>query len=143
MTTVVTDRATAVGDESTLDQTPGSVVIADRVIAKLAARAVLDVADAGAAAPRMWGRELPNGGQLGVRESSLTGLPHASADVDGTVAFIDLAISVRWPASLPRVTQQVRDHVIDQVHELTGLTVAHVRIAVTALITATAPSRVR
>jgi uncharacterized alkaline shock family protein YloU len=143
VTTVVTDRATAVGDESTLDQTRGSVVIADGVIAKLAARAVLDVADAGAAAPRMWGRELPNSGQLGVRESSLTGLPHASADVDGTVAFIDLAISVRWPASVPRVTQQVRDHVINQVHELTGLTVAHVRIAVTALITAAPPPRVR
>jgi uncharacterized alkaline shock family protein YloU len=121
----------------------GAIVIADTVVAKLAARATLGIPNAGGATPRILGQALPGAGHLQIRESSLDTMPQASADVDGSVAFIDLSISVRWPASVAQVTAQVRDHVASRVQELTGLTVAQVRIAVTALVTDTVPLRVR
>jgi uncharacterized alkaline shock family protein YloU len=115
--------------------TAGTILIADTVVAKVAAQAALDIPDAGGAAPRVLGRVLPGAGQLPIRETSLDTVPHATADVDGTVAFIDLSISVRWPASVPQVTTQVRDRVVLRTQELTGLMVKQVRIVVTALAT--------
>jgi uncharacterized alkaline shock family protein YloU len=112
----------------------GMISISESVVAKLAARAAVEIADAGAAAPRLLGRSLSGAG-LGVRETSLTGLPKTSAHVDGSVAFIQLEISVRWPASVPAVTTAVRDHVREQVAKLTGLSVAEVTIRVTDLVT--------
>jgi uncharacterized alkaline shock family protein YloU len=54
-----------------------------------------------------------------------------------------MAISVRWPASVPAVTTAVRDHVTGRVAELTGLTVTEVAISVTDLAThLPAPARV-
>ena len=34
--------------------------------------------------------------------------------VDGSKAFVTLEISVRWPASVPEITGQVRRHVRDR-----------------------------
>jgi hypothetical protein len=121
------------------DTVPGSIIIADTVVAKLASRAVLDLPDAGAAAPRLLGRALPGAGHLGIRQTSLTSLPHASAHVDGDVAVIDLAISVRWPASVPQITAAIRQHVRERLTALTGLTITEVRIAVADLATETLP----
>jgi uncharacterized alkaline shock family protein YloU len=119
----------------TTGENAGTIFIADTVVAKLAARAALDIPDAGGAARRMMGRVLPGAGHLRIRETGLDTVPQATADVDGALAFIDLTISVRWPASVPRVTAQVRDRVVSSIQELTGLTVAQVRIEVTALAT--------
>jgi uncharacterized alkaline shock family protein YloU len=70
-------------------------------------------------------------------------LPKTSADVDGSRVILDLSISVRWPASVPEVTDAVREHVRSRVGELTGLTVTEVSISVTALVTQLpAPPRV-
>jgi uncharacterized alkaline shock family protein YloU len=113
----------------------GMISISETVVAKLAARAAVEIADAGAAAPRLLGRSLSGAGGLGVRETSLTALPKASAHVDGSVALIRLEISVRWPASVPAVTAAVRDHVRQRVAQLTGLSVAEVIIGVSALVT--------
>jgi uncharacterized alkaline shock family protein YloU len=124
--------------------TAGKIVIGDVVVAKLASRAVLEVPDAGGATPRILGRAVPGAGHLGIRETSLTTLPKTSADVDGALAYLDVSISVQWPASVPRVTAQVRDHLRARVHALTGLAVAEVRITVDALVTDAAPAaRVR
>ena len=125
----------------TTGDSAGTIFIADTVVAKLAARAALDIPDAGGAARRMMGRVLPGAGHLGIRETRLDTVPQATVDVDGALAFIDLTISVRWPAPVPQVTAQVRDRVVARVQELTGLTVAQVRIAVTALATDAAPLR--
>ncbi|GAA2593430.1 hypothetical protein GCM10010399_25060 [Dactylosporangium fulvum] len=125
------------------DTVPGSITIADTVVAKLASRAVLETADAGAAAARMFGQVIPGAEHLGFRQTDLTGLPKASAQVDGNVAFIELVISVRWPASVPQVTAAVRQHVRDRLTALTGLTVAEARIVVTDLVTEIPPSRAR
>ena len=113
----------------------GLITINDRVVAKMAARAAAEIPDAGAAAPRVLGRSVTGAAVVGARTTSLTGLPKASADVDGSTVILDLSISVRWPASVPEVTSAVREHVRGRVHELTGLTVTEVSISVTDLVT--------
>jgi uncharacterized alkaline shock family protein YloU len=120
----------------------GTISISDSVVAKLAAQAAVEIPDAGAAAPRLLGRSLSGAGGLGVRSTSLTGLPKASAQVDGSIALIRLEISVRWPASVPAVTAAVRGHVRSRLTELTGLHVPEVTIQVTDLVTTLAqPAR--
>jgi uncharacterized alkaline shock family protein YloU len=113
----------------------GTITISESVVAKLAAQAAMEIPDAGAAAPRLLGRSLSGAGSLGVRPTSLTALPKASAHVDGSLALIRLEISVRWPASVPAVTTAVREHVRTWVAELTGLIVAEVTIGVSDLVT--------
>jgi uncharacterized alkaline shock family protein YloU len=123
----------------------GTISISESVVAKLAAQAAMEIPDAGAAAPRLLGRSLPGAGSLGVRPTSLTALPKASAHVDGSIALIRLEISVRWPVSVPAVTAAVREHVRSRVAELTSLIVAEVTIEVSDLVTELAqpPRRVR
>jgi len=122
----------------------GTISIADGVISKIAARAAAENPDAGAAAARMLGRAVPGAGHLGVRGTDLQALPKTSVEVDGSKAFVTLEISVRWPASVPEITGQVRRHVRDRVRELAGLDVDEVHITVADLATdITPPPRVR
>jgi len=122
----------------------GMISINDRAVEKMAARAAAEIPDAGAAAPRVLGRSVTGAAALGARGTSLTALPKASADVDGSIVILDLSISVRWPASVPEVTSAVREHLRGRVNELTGLTVAEVSISVTDLVTRLpGPPRVR
>jgi uncharacterized alkaline shock family protein YloU len=117
------------------DAEHGHLLIADRVVETIAAQAVLEIPDAGGATPRVLGHAIPGGGHFGIRRTGLHQAPRATADVDGATVHLDLAISVRWPASIGQVTAQVRDHVRTRIHDLTGLRVAGIRIAVTGLIT--------
>ena len=122
----------------------GQVSINNRVVEKMASLAAAEIPDAGGAAARVLGREVAVGGVLGTRETSLTSLPKASADVDGSLVVLSLSISVRWPAPVPEVSDAVRQHVCDRVTELTGLIVSEVSISVTELVTRLpAPPRVR
>lgn len=118
----------------------GVITINDSVVTKIAARAAAEVPDAGAAAPRLLGKSLAGASPLGLRATSLTELPKSSAYVDGSMVFVDLSISVRWPYSIPAVTQAVRDRVRNRVTELTGLHVAEVTIEVTDLVTHLPPA---
>jgi|SRR6185312_2396913 len=117
----------------------GTVSIADGVVTKIAARAAAENPAAGAAAARMLGRVVPGAGHLGVRGTDLQALPKTSVDVDGSKAFVTLEISVRWPASVPDVTAQVRSHVRDRIRELAGLDADEVHIVVADLATDIAP----
>jgi uncharacterized alkaline shock family protein YloU len=122
----------------------GTISIADAVVSKIAARSAAENPDAGAAAARMLGRAVPGAGHLGLRGTDLDALPKTSVDVDGSKAYVNLEISVRWPASVPQVTAQVRRHVRERVRELTGLDVDEVHIVVSDLATdITPPPRVR
>ncbi len=116
-------------------QPPGRIHIPESVVAKLAAVAAREVPDAGGAATRVFSQTVPGASRLGGRRSSLDTLPKASARVHDQVAFVDVTISVRWPAPIPQVTDAVRGHVAERVAALTGLTVAEVHIAVTDLVT--------
>ena len=122
----------------------GMISIADQVVTKITARAAAENPDAGAAGARMLGRAVPGAGHLGVRGTDLDALPKTTVEVDGAKAFVNLEISVRWPASVLEVTGQVRRHVRDRVAELTGLQVDEVHIVVSDLATdITPPPRVR
>jgi uncharacterized alkaline shock family protein YloU len=122
----------------------GTISIADGVVAKVAARAAAENPDVGAAAPQVLGRAVPGAGHLGLRGTDLAGLPKTSVDVDGSKAFLNLEISVRWPASAPTVADQVRSHLRSRVTQLTGLSVEEVQIVVADLVTdITPPPRVR
>jgi uncharacterized alkaline shock family protein YloU len=122
----------------------GTISIADRVVMKIAAQAAVENPDAGAAAARMLGRAVPVAGRLGVRGTDLDALPKTSVEVDGTKAFVNLEISVRWPACVPEVTRQVRVLVRDRIRELTGLEVDEVHIIVADLAAdISPPPRVR
>ena len=123
----------------------GTILIADGVITKIAARAAAENPDAGAAAARMLGRAIPQAGVLpGVRSTDLDGLPKTTVDVDGSKAYVSLEISVRWPVSIQEVTAQVRDHVRGRIRELAGLDVDEVNIVVADLATdITPPPRVQ
>src|SRR5690242_18158231 len=120
----------------------GTISISSNVVQKLAARAAGEVPDAGAAAPRVMGRSVTAAHAVGGRQTSLTGLPKATAKVDGSTALLALSISVRWPASIPRVSTAVREHVRDRISALTGLEVT-VSISVTDLVTRLDLPRVR
>jgi uncharacterized alkaline shock family protein YloU len=121
----------------------GMISINDRVVQKMAACAAIEIPDAGGAAPRVLGHSVSGATAFGGRGTSLTSLPKVSADIDGSIAVVDLSISVRWPASVPEVSSAVREHVRNRVHELAGLTVTEVSISVTDLVTRLpAPPRV-
>ncbi|MGO8885362.1 MAG: Asp23/Gls24 family envelope stress response protein [Streptosporangiaceae bacterium] len=122
----------------------GTISIADGVVTKIAAMAAAENPDAGAAAGRVLGRAMPGAGRLGVRGTDLDALPKTSVEVDGSKAFVTLEISVRWPAPVADVTEQVRSHVRGRVAALTGLDVDEVHIVVADLATdITPPPRVR
>ena len=122
----------------------GTIVIDDDVVAKIAACAAVEIPDAGAAATRVMGRAIPGGGRLGLRATDLDALPKTKAEIDGNSTFLSIELSVRWPASVPDTTTQVRQHVRERVQELAGLTVAEVNITVADLAThVVPPPRVR
>lgn len=112
----------------------GRVDIAEQVVAKLAAQAVYESARAGSAAPRLFGSVMPGAGHLGIRSSDLAARPKVNAQIDGTVVYIDMAISVIWPEPLAEVTSRIRHTVEDRIKAWTGLTVARVRISVTDFV---------
>jgi len=123
-------RAAASPDDDDL----GRIVVAEQVVAKVVAQAVFDAPHAGAAAPRVFGKTMPGAGHLGIRGSDLTARPKVTAQIDGSAAYIDLAISVRWAQSLGDVTSRIRETVESRVKDWTGLTVARVTITVTDLV---------
>jgi len=121
----------------------GTISIGESVVSKLAARAAVEVPDAGGAAPRMLGKSLAGVARLpGVRGTSLTTLPKTSVRIEGAFALVQMELSILWPASIPAVTQQVRQHIQQRLNEMTGLRVAEVTIKVTDLVTALPKPRV-
>ena len=120
----------------------GRIEVSSKAVEKIAALAAIEVPDAGGAAARLLGRPLPGAGHLGIRGSGLDRLPKVSADVDGHLGFLDIELSVRWPAPIARVTEAVRQHLAHRVGDLVGLDIREVNIQVVDLITDTQSSRV-
>jgi uncharacterized alkaline shock family protein YloU len=106
---------------------PGRTIVADRVVEKVAARAVAEV-DNATGAPRHL---------LGVSLGSTTEGTRARVDatVDGGLVTVRVKMAVAWPNSVRQITRQVREHVTQKVEELTDLRVAEVDIEVGELLT--------
>ena len=120
----------------------GRISISSKVVEKIAARAAVEIPDAGGAAARLLGRAVPGAGHLGIRRSGLSSLPKVSADVDGELGFLDVQLSVRWPAPTGQVTEAVRQHLFSRLAELVGLQIREVNIEIVDLISDTSSARV-
>lgn len=105
----------------------GRTRIADRVVEKIAARAVAEVDNATGVARTVLGVRVGSAGQDSTAK--------VSADVDGGVVAVRAVMSVQWPAPVRTVTRQVRTNVTERVQNLTGLRVQYVDIEVTTLVT--------
>ncbi len=115
---------------------PGRTTIADRVVERIAAQAVAEV-DRATGVPRQL-----LGVALGTTDENTPA--RVSADVDGGIVSVHVLLAVIWPNPVRAVTRQVRERVITQVEQLTGLRVAEVDVEVGQLLTATAaPVRVQ
>jgi uncharacterized alkaline shock family protein YloU len=122
--------------ETTALEHRGRTEIADRVLAKIADRAVTEIEDAGGAARRV----------LGIRlgRDSMETTPCVTAKVDGGLAMLRMRISVAYPAPVREVTRRLRELIRTRVGELTGLDVREVDIEVARLLaTEQAGRRVR
>ncbi|GHH70533.1 hypothetical protein GCM10017673_22570 [Streptosporangium violaceochromogenes] len=98
----------------------GRTEIPDQVVTRIAAHAAREV-------PRV--REVRERGPLAFGG-------HTRAVVDGGLAMLELEVSVDYPAPLLHVAEEIRRHVGDRVHTLTGLTVGHIDIDVTGVVPA-------
>ncbi|MCT2587942.1 Asp23/Gls24 family envelope stress response protein [Actinophytocola gossypii] len=114
----------------------GRTTLSDQAVERVATQAVTEVADVGGAAHWLLGETL--NGTPEKRSAQV------SATVDDTTAALHVRLSIAYPASVARTTEQVRDHLIRRLHELTGLVVTRVDITVVALyLNQPGPRRVR
>jgi uncharacterized alkaline shock family protein YloU len=145
MTSVATTDAAADQGPAPVGATElGRISISDTVVRKIAAKAAAENPDVGAPATRLLGVPLPGVAGVVGHDSDLDGLPKTSVEVDGTLAFIEMEISIRWPKSVAAVTGSVRSHVRERLCELTGLEAVEIRLTVADLVTdIPAPPRVR
>jgi len=104
----------------------GRTTIADRVVTRVAARAVAEVEQTGGAARQLMGFTI--GRQTG------KGTAPVSVRIDGHLAMIQLRLSLAYPAPVRALTREVRRHVIERVTGLTGFEVRHVDIEVVSLL---------
>ena len=104
----------------------GRTIIADRVVAQIATRAVAEVGQTGGAARQLVGLTLG-------REAG-QGPARVSARVNGNLALIEMRLSLAYPAPVRSLSREVRRHVMERVAALTGIGVRHVDIEVARLL---------
>ncbi len=100
----------------------GRLVITDRAVARIASAVAAEIDDV--TDPRS-GR-----GRLGRTVSTR---PRAVARVDGQEVHVSLSVSVRYPAAVAAICDELRERISDRVGELTGLRTAAVDIRVPVL----------
>ncbi|GAA3629063.1 Asp23/Gls24 family envelope stress response protein [Microlunatus ginsengisoli] len=102
----------------------GRLVMDHKVIEKIAGQAASEVARAGGS----------SGGVFGIgTHPDLSARPKVDVELSGRTASIDIAITVAYPTPIRQVADQVRQHLIDRVGELTGVEVTRVDITISAL----------
>jgi len=111
----------------------GHTIITPRVVEKIAGRAASEVDGVGGVQSSGLGRfaDLFSGGDK--REAE------AHAEVDRASTAVDLVVSVRYPEPVGAVANRVRQHVVERIHELTGLRVGEVNITIPELVVPSAP----
>ncbi len=111
----------------------GVLTISDSTVERIAAHTVTEVDGVGGAASRVLG--------VAVGSEDLDNSAKVTAKVTGDTATLDVRISITYPMSVSRTTENARRHLMRRIEELTGLTVSQVDITVTALHTATTETR--
>jgi uncharacterized alkaline shock family protein YloU len=130
-----TGQETAQADSRAPDL--GAIRVNKEVVAKVAAAAAAELPDVGG--PSRGLARMPGGDMLGTGGADLHGWPKVTAHVDGGKAYLDMVVSIRWPASVPQVSAALREHVRGRVQQLTGLQVGEVSIAVADLVSDVEP----
>jgi len=130
-----TALAERVGPELTPAEERGELILAERVVEKIVTQAVAEV-DQAVGASR---------GRLRVGRTRAAPRARVAARLDGDIVSVRVVMSVLWPASVPAVTQRVRERIARQLLELASLRLAEVEIDVADLPTGygTARRRVR
>lgn len=103
----------------------GELSVAARAVERIAAHAAGELPDVGGAAGRVLGVAV--GGEDAGRTVKV------DATLDGDTVRLAARLSITYPASVTRTTEDARTHLRDRVTELTGLAVRQVDITVTAL----------
>lgn len=124
------EPTSAATDELPTAEDRGSLVILDRVVARVAGYAVTLVDHAIAAPRRVLG--------VNVGESRPDAAAHVTARVQGASATVTATIAVVWPASVASVAEETRRRVTSDVALMTGVRVDHVDIDVVSM---SAPTR--
>jgi uncharacterized alkaline shock family protein YloU len=102
----------------------GTLVLAERVLEKIAAQAATEVVASS-------GR---SGGFLGIGSGAdASARPKVDVTLSAESADLALAVGIAYPGSIRRATQEVRDHVTARVEALTGVDVRRVDVDVTFL----------
>ncbi len=104
----------------------GTTRIADRVLERIAGRALTEVEHAGGVARRVLGVPLA--------ADDPTMAPRVEAHVDGHLAQMRMTVSVLYPQPVRQVVGRIREHVMHRVGDLTGLDVRQVDIEVAGLV---------
>lgn len=114
----------------------GTTVIRPRVVERVAAQAVREVDNTAGTGRRVLGYTF---GVPGTQTEATV-----QAYVDGTVATVEVEMTVIYPAPILAVTRRTRHHITDRIVELTGLSVRRVDITVVGMSVASpTTSRVR
>ncbi|WP_232716661.1 Asp23/Gls24 family envelope stress response protein [Gordonia metallireducens] len=108
----------------------GTLTIEDRVIERIATRAVLDIPGA----TRHQGTVGSLLGSTAGRSILGTDLPRTTLRSSGTALRISLDIALVWPCAVADVSRRTRDHVIDEVERLTGTRPVRVDVTVCQLV---------
>ena len=103
----------------------GRLTVDDRIVEKVAGHAVTFITDAAAAPRRV----------LGVKIGAARPDDAASvqAEVQGDIASVSVAIAVRWPRSVQKVADEVRERIRSEVAAITGVRVDHVDVEVVSM----------
>lgn len=103
----------------------GSLTVSDRAVARIIAASAAEVEGVGGPVTRLLGQSLGS--------ADPDAVPKVSAVVSADLVTAQLQLSVRWPAPVLEVVDQVRARVQQQLAALADLRTGHLDIAVTAL----------
>jgi len=97
----------------------------DRVVEKVAGHAVTSITDAAAAPRRVLG--------VKIGEARPDDAASVQAKVQDDIASVHVAIAVRWPRSVQKVADEVRERIRTEVAAITGVRVDHVDVDVVSM----------
>lgn len=114
---------TADGSDSVAQR--GSLVIADRVIEKIAAQCASELSGVG-------GRDR---GFLGVGgQADLDSRPHVKVELTGSIAVLSVELGIEYPLPIEETTERVRETLTRTVSQMAGVDVRQVDIRVKYLV---------
>lgn len=114
--------------EPTTPADRGRLVIADKVVQRIASRAAGDV-------------EAVTDNRSGWSKVVGRSLPRTTAKVAGGHVRIGVDVAAAWPAPLGALSARVRDHVTERVETLTGMPVVAVDVTVVDVVHVDAEAR--